>query len=877
MADQKTLIILDSNALLHRAWHALPPTMKSPDGTVVNAVYGFTSMLMKLLTQYKPDYVAACFDLKDKTFRHHLAESYKATREKKPDELYAQIPLIKEILNSLKIPIFSLVGFEADDCVGTIAKQASKKVKVLIVTGDQDEFQLVDDRIRVLYLKTGISEMVEFGPEEVREKFGFDPIQLIDYKALRGDVSDNIKGVEGIGEKTATELIKEFGTVENIFKTLKSVPEKIEAVAKSRGVKALEGQDQVALDAKKLTTILLDVPLEFSLDQAKFSDFQSPEFKVILERFEFRSLLNRLNDKVSKGSKGSKGDSVKATKKISLEVVNDAAKIPAWLLGMKAGELSIVLGDAEGGLFATGQNLGLASGSEAVTISEELVPKLKNIFENEKIFKITYRAKELMHLLDKYAVRLGGLRSDILIEAYLVLAGSQNYDLEFLSRKYLGRNAPAGLAEKALTLQELSPRLEEQIQAANMEKLYREMELPLIPVLFEMERAGIGVDVDYLKELSVSLTKKLNKLEKKIIELAGAEFNVNSPAQLADVLFVTLGLPTDGIKKTKTGFSTAAPELEKIIDEHPIINFILEQRELQKLLTTYVEVMPNLVARDGRIHTTYQQAVTSTGRLSSTNPNLQNIPIQSELANEVRKAFVPAPGSKLLAADYSQIQLRIAAAVSRDKNMMEAFKSGQDIHTATASRVFGVAPEAVTPLMRRQAKVINFGILYGMGAQALGRGTGMTLGEARTFIAKYFETHPGIKSYLDETKLLARTQGYVETIFGRRRYFPDINSGIPMLQKSAERMAINMPIQGAEADIMKLAMLKVQAGLSRVSKDSRLILQVHDELVLEVPEAEIEKVAKFLKATLENVVTLEVPVEVNLEVGDNWGEMEEII
>jgi DNA polymerase-1 len=445
--------------------------------------------------------------------------------------------------------------------------------------------------------------------------------------------------------------------------------------------------------------------------------------------------------------------------------------------------------------------------------------------------------------------------------------------LDILARKYLGRALGAG-AEAAHDLFTLAKRFREELVAQDMVKLYEEMELPLVAILFGMERAGILLDTAYLKSLSTVMTKRLNKLEAEIVKIAGREFNVNSPSQLAEVLFVDLGIPSAGLKKTKTGISTAQPELEKIEGDFPIIAKIFEQRELQKLLSTYIDSLPTLVARDGRIHTTYQQTVTSTGRLSSSNPNLQNIPIQTDLGNEIRKAFVADKGMKLVAADYSQIQLRIAAHLSRDKSMMDAFKSGADIHTTTAARIFGVAADAVTSEMRRQAKVINFGILYGMGSQALARGTGMTLGEARQFIAKYFEVHPGIRSYMDEQKILARTRGYVETPFGRRRYFPDINSGIPQLVSSAERMAMNMPIQGMEADIMKLAMLRLDVGLGKISPKARLLLQVHDELVLEVPGADVAKVSAFLNDVMVEVATMDVPVKVNVEVGENWGDME---
>ncbi|MEI7741793.1 MAG: DNA polymerase I [bacterium] len=873
---RKTLLLLDTNALLHRAWHALPPTMTSPDGVVVNAVYGVSSMLMKLLEAQKPDYAAACFDMKGPTFRHKLSDIYKATREKKPDELYAQIPLIKEVLDSFGIPVYEKEGFEADDVLGTISKLAEDKVLTHIVTGDQDSMQLVDDNVHVLYLRTGINDLVEFDPKMVLEKYGFKPTLLIDYKALRGDSSDNIKGVNGIGEKTALALIQNFGTVEEIYDALEHNPKRVTEVAKTRGMTALTGSKQSALDAKVLTTIVRDVPLKWSLSEAEMKPLDYEKIKDIFLRFGFRSLMRRLELAAPKVPTA-RGQSPAALGTVPVAktdvLITEAKNLPAWL--KKTESLAILVRASDGTLFSTGKVVLLASENEAVSIAESLIPELRDIFGSAKVAKTAYEAKDLMHLLDAHKISFDGLKDDVAIGAYLIEAGTQNYDLDTLARKYLGRALSQGSAA-AQDLFVLAKRFREELSAQNgMEKLYEEIELPTVAALFKMERAGIKLNSEYLQSLSKNITKRVEKLEREIIEIAGGEFNVNSPSQLAEVLFDKLNLPSAGLKRTKTGVSTAEPELEKIEGDFPIIAKIFEQRELRKLLSTYIETLPKLVARDGRIHTTYQQTVTSTGRLSSSNPNLQNIPIQTDLGNEIRKAFVAEEGNVLIAADYSQIQLRIAAHLSRDKNMMDAFRSGADIHTSTAAKIFDVPLEKVTSEQRRQAKTINFGILYGMGAQALARGTGMTVGEARQFIAKYFEVHPGIRSYMEEIKLLARTQGYVETPFGRRRYFPDINSGIPQLVASAERMAMNMPIQGMEADIMKLATLKVIDGLGEVSSKARLLLQVHDELVLEAPKSDAEKVAKFLEEVMTEVAKLEVPVKVNVEIGLNWGEMEE--
>lgn len=886
MIPKKTLLLFDANALLHRAWHALPPTLTSPDGKIVNAVYGFSSMIMKALDAYKPTYAAACFDRKEKTFRHELSAAYKATREKKPDELYEQIAVIKEVLAAFKIPALECIGYEADDLLGTLAASVPSDVHVLIVTGDQDAFQLVTDRVHVLYLKTGISDLTEYDPKTVEARYGFAPRRLIDYKALRGDVSDNIAGVAGIGEKTATELIKEFGTVEEIFAALKENPEKVERIAKARGMKALVGHEKDALDAKKLTTIVENVPCEYDLSAMSYTGHNTDEVKEIFRSLGFKSLLTRLGEGTKASTKKEtpeKGETktTEGTKKKEKreektdQVVTVEKDLPAWV-HKPTGPIALLLSEGQQSLFGASVMFTIAAKEGATTLDGSLIPKLKPMLGDASIAKITCQAKELMHVLVKYGVKLGGIKDDVALAGYLVEAGTLSYDLDTLLQKYLKKNRESTQTSAANDLFALAKVLREEIEKEGMMKLYEEIELPLIPVLFNMEQRGICVDVTYLEELSKKLTKRLEKIEKEIIEMAGVEFNVNSPIQLAEVLFERMKLPSKGLKRTKTGISTAAPELEKIEDAHPIIEKISEQRELAKLLSTYIDALPSLIGKDGRIHTTFQQFVTSTGRLSSANPNLQNIPIQSELGNEIRKAFVAPKGYKMIAADYSQIQLRIAASLSRDKHMMEAFKNREDIHTATAARVFGVPPKEVTSEMRRQAKVINFGILYGMGANALARGAGMSVGDARQFIAKYFEAHPGIRMYMEEVKLMTKAKGYAETPFGRRRRFPEINSGVPQLQASAERMAMNMPIQGTEADIMKIAMLRVAEGLEKVSKESRLLLQVHDELVLEVPDADVKHVAEFLKETMESVTELEVPILVNVEVGRNWGEMEEI-
>src|SRR3989338_8689826 len=739
MASQKTFLILDGNALLHRAWHALPQTMTTSDGTPVNAVYGFISVVEKMREQLKPGYMAVAWDLAGPTFRHETFKAYKATRVKKEQELYDQIPMIQDVLTAYGIPSLSAKRYEADDIIGTfVAMNRKKKIETLIVTGDRDTLQLVDGFSKVVFFVKGVSETKTYDAAAVRERFGLEPEQLNDLKALMGDPSDNIAGVAGIGEKSAIELVQTFGSIEGIFQALKKNPEKFKPAWRAK----LEGQKEHALEMKKLVTIVCDVPLQdFELEQAKVKE---PNVQELLKKFqalEFRTFIKKYQDK--------------AQESLFQGEVTQAVVAPRKIDGVTVG----------------------------------------------------YDLKASMHAHGKH---VEGPLFDFLIAAYLLNPSGRQTDLSAIAERWLKK--PTCEEEDVATLFRI---LKRELEKEGLSRVMEEIEMPLIPILYEMEAAGVKVDAKLLKNLSTKMHAELDTLTKKIYKAAGREFNVNSPSQLADILFIDLELSSKNIKKTKTGLSTGIDELEKLEELHPIVKLIMQYRELAKLVSTYVDALPQLIAKDGRLHTTYNQTIAATGRLSSVNPNLQNIPVRTEAGREIRKAFVAEPGHVLLSADYSQIELRIAAVIAKDQSFLEAFKEGADIHTRTAAEVWGVKEQDVTKEQRYAAKAINFGILYGMGARSLAKSTNLSQSEAREFLDKYFELHPAIQEYIDRTKEQAHTNGYVESLFGRRRYLPEIHSGVQMLVAQAERMAVNMPMQGTQADIIKMAMIRVMEWMKK--------------------------------------------------------------
>ncbi len=877
----KILVLLDGNALIHRAYHALPP-LTTKNGETVQAVYGFAMTLLSVLEKFHPEYIAATFDLKGPTFRDELYADYKATRVAAPDDLYAQIPRVKEMVQAFNIPIYELPGFEADDVIGTLAEQATRlrqgpdgakeeNIQVIIVTGDSDELQLVTPSVKVFMLRKGIKDIVLYDEQAVREKYGFAATLIPDYKGLAGDSSDNIPGVAGVGAKTATTLLQTFGTLENIYAHLPEVKESVR--------KKLEADKEKAFLSKELGTIHREAPVTLDLPACVAREYDRTAVTTLFQELSFFSLIKRLGGKEEAGNEG---ETVKKEGKAKKEKELKTTKAITEFLEQARGKKVTVWTEQEmGSLFGSGLlSLHLAVSPEesySVAWNEENKKVLQEFLEDERREKIVYDAKALMHVFAKEGVHFVGATFDVMIAAYLLDSGS-DVTLDYLVLVELGDEPPYARAPAILRLWEhqeekLNEISQGQIAGKTLRTVFEEIEMPLIPILFAMEERGIILNTQKFRALSLELAQELGVLEKDIYTLSGRAFNINSPKQLSEILFQDLKIPTQHIKKTKTGISTASSELQKL-QEYPIVQKIEHYRELFKLKTTYLDALPVLADSGSRLHTTYAQAVAATGRLSSTDPNLQNIPAHGEWSERVRGAFEPAPDYLLVGADYSQIELRVMAHLSGDTALVEAFRQGEDVHRATASVVFKVTPEAVTPEMRRQAKVFNFGILYGMGAYGLSQAADIEQKTAAEFIVEYFEKFSGVARFIEEMKEGARKNHYVETELGRRRYTPEIESSNVAVARAAERMAINMPVQGLAADIMKIAMLSVERLIEKEFSDSvRMLLQVHDELIFEVKESEAEAFALAVKKVMAQAYPLQVPLIAETLVGKNWGEI----
>ncbi|MFC1730951.1 DNA polymerase [candidate division KSB1 bacterium] len=792
--QKKKLVLLDAHAILHRAYHALPD-FSSNKGEPTGALYGLTAMLMKIIQELKPDYVVACYDLPEPTFRHDVYDEYKGKRTKTDDELIAQMDRSRDIFEAFNVPIYEKSGFEADDILGTIVEQTKgmKDIDVVIASGDMDTLQLVDKRrVQVYTLKKGINDTILYDEKGVVERFGFKPDLLPDYKGLRGDPSDNIIGIKGIGEKTASTLIQTFGSIEDMYAKLKKGHGPFEkAGIKPRIIGLLEDNEEEALFSKMLALIRRDAPVTFVLSENGWREsIDIVKARALFEELSFRTLANRFDT-----------------------------------------------------LFKT------KSSKESIDNVEDVETEKEEVDEE---------------LLKETAVALWVLRSD-----------KTNPDLEDILQ-----------FTKTDSLTDAHKKIIDLIKKEKLEKIYEGIEKPLISITEEMHIRGIKINVPYLQSLSKEYHKELSKLEKKIYKHAGEEFNVSSPKQLGEILFEKMGLSVKNQKKTGTGQkSTKESELEKMKGLHPIIEDILSYRELRKLLSTYIDNIPDMVADDGRLHAEFLQTGTTTGRMASQNPNLQNIPIKTELGRRIRNAFISEDTYQLLALDYSQIELRAAALLSGDEKLTEVFKTGGDVHTAVASEVFGVPPELVDYEMRRRAKVINFGIIYGMGVNALRQSLGKdttTRAEAQQFYNDYFKRFSGLAHYLDSVKAHAARTGYTETYFGRKRYFEGIKSSVPFIRASAERMAINAPIQGTEADIVKRATVDIDKYLKEnaLKDDVRLLLNIHDELIFEVKKDKLKEVAPEIKRIMESVLspkdTNGIVFIVDMSVGNNWGEMKEL-
>ena len=840
------VLLLDSNSLLNRAYYAMP-NLTDRSGLHTGAIFGYMNMLINVLDKYQPTHAVAVFDRKAPVFRKSIYAGYKAQRKPMPEELAEQLEPLKGILRAMGIPVAELDGFEADDLIGSISRQW--EYPAFIVTGDKDSLQLVNERVHVLLTKKGVSDVEDYTPERLKED-GLTPSQVIDLKSLMGDASDNIPGVPGVGEKTAKDLLQKYSTLDGVYAHLEEQKGKLK--------EKLEAGKDSAYMSYELATIKCDVPLPLTIEQA---ELKTP-FPAAAREELLKYGLIKIADRLSVQAEEKKVRAGYETHSIA----NEAAMEEYLRLIRQAGGFALSLD--VGLTLALDGGRGAALGPGATLFDDGLeytraLQMLKPLLEDEQIKKTVYDAKTLAHALAKHGIRLRGVQDDVMILAWLDDA-NRTYKTAADAFASFGID-PSNPACAAFLLKEAAqPGVEEK----GMFKLYTDVEMPLIPVLYAMEEAGFTVDKQGLTELSAEFERILTELTEQIYELCGTRFNVNSPQQLAEVLFVKLGLK--GGKKNKRGYSTNVEVLSELEEKHPVVPLILRYREIAKLRSTYVFGMLPLVDKEGKLHTVFKQTATSTGRLSSTEPNLQNIPVRKAEGALIRKLFTASPGNVLVTADYSQIELRLMAHFSGDPAMCEAFNAGEDIHTATAAKVFRVPKEMVTPQMRRQAKAVNFGIIYGISAFGLAKDLGIPRFRAKEFMDGYFATYPRVREYMDEAIAAAKEKGYVQTLFGRRREVPELTSANPAQRGFGERVALNMPLQGTASDIVKLAMLKVFKGLTDGHFRSKLIMQVHDELIVDALPQEADAVAALLKECMENVVKLNVALKVSIGKGANW-------
>lgn len=929
-----TLYLIDGHALAYRTYYALTRGGTTSDrwltskGEPTAGVYGFTSVLLRILEQERPDYVAVVFD-KGKTFRDDLYPEYKATRAKMPEDLRPQIDRIRELVDSFNIPRVEKEGYEADDVLGSLAHWAvDHNLAVKIITGDRDLLQLVNDRISVKLPGKSLSDAQDYFREDVKKTMGVWPEQVVDFKALTGDRSDNIPGVYGVGEKTATSLLEEYHSLDEVYDHL----DKIQTRFRN---KLIEGREDAYL-SKKLATIVDNLAVELDLEQAQPDRFKPQEVRKKFQELEFRSLLDRLETvekiygKEVEGQQLSFFSSEKAAQAASkleeggqgqavfVEVVEDEQGLQGLLADLQKADLisfdtettstdqmeaelvgiSLAVETRHGYYLP----LGHATGEEQLS-REHVFDVLGPVMSDPAVPKIGHNLKYDYILLARHGLEVKPLRFDSMIAEWVINPSSRNLGLKNLAWVRLNRSmvdieeligkgrdqitmaqvpireAAKYAVDDAVVVLQLKPLLERELEDVQGWDLFQDLEMPLIPVLAEMEMHGIGIDPDFLEDMSERLDEEMKSLEEKIFDNVGQRFNLNSPQQLSQALFGTLNLqPPDRTNKTASGYySTAADVLEGMRDDHPVPNWVLEYRELSKLKSTYVDALAEQInPRTKRVHTSYNQTGSVTGRIASSDPNLQNIPIRTEIGRQVRKAFVASPGWLLVAVDYSQIELRVVAHMAQDQSMLKAFQENQDIHATTAAAIYDIPLESVTKKQRRQAKAINFGLIYGMSAFGLTRTTDLTLAEAEDFREAYFKRFPGVKRYLDRVRKEAKEKGYVETLFGRRRYFPRLKTTTNYnIQQRAEREAINAPIQGTAADIMKKAMLDVDQALKASNLKTRMLLQVHDELVFEAPENELDRTIQIVRSTMENTVELSIPLETEARFGINWGALEE--
>ena len=863
------LLILDSNSLMNRAFYAIPPLTNS-EGIHTNAIYGFTNMLLKMKEDIKPDYIVATFDKKAPTFRHKEYDEYKAGRKKMPDELSEQFPIIKELLGLLAINIYEIDGFEADDIIGTVAKIAEKNnIEVYIVTGDKDALQLATTTTKVVITKKGVSETAVYDEKIFIDEFGITPTQFIDVKGLMGDKSDNIPGIPGVGEKTAFKLIQTYGSIEEVLKN-------IEEISGKKLKENLTTYSEQGIFSKKLATIMTEVPIEIDLDEIKSKEnYDGSKLKKLLLKLGMKSVISKLGDIEENAVE--EEDTIIIDRITTLQGMKEVLsneKERAFITYTTLNH-SLYSKIELGQLIFGKENRGICIEIHDILQGnkEEGFKILKSFMEDEKINKVIHDSKSLITILSKQGIELKALEFDTAIAAYILDSSRGKYDLKTLVNQYLEKE-PKGEDDEiqikiSSYIESIYNILKNKIQEDKMEELFYKIELPLVYVLSAMETEGFKIDKTVLDRLAVKFKEEIAITQKEIYKLAEEEFNISSPKQLGKILFEKLDLPV--IKKTKTGFSTNAEVLEKLEDKHPIIPKITYYRQITKLNSTYVEGLKNVIDEDGYIHSNFNQLVTTTGRLSSTEPNLQNIPIKYEMGREIRKVFIPKEeGDILLSCDYSQIELRILAHMSGDENMIDGFNHHSDIHRKTASEVFNVAQDEVTPLMRSRAKAVNFGIIYGISDFSLAKDLKISKKEASEYMDIYFNRYPKIRTYLESVKNEAKEKGYVLTILNRRRFIPEIKASNKIVQSMGERLAMNAPIQGSAADIIKIAMVNVYNRLRKEKLKSSILLQVHDELILNVKIKEEEKVVALVKEEMENTMKLLVPMDVDVNEGATW-------
>ncbi len=839
------LLILDGNSVINRAHFGVRP-LTNRDGLYTHAIYGFLNILERMEKEEQPEAIAVAFDLHGPTFRHRKYEGYKATRHGMPEELAQQMPVMKEVLRAMNIPIYECQGWEADDVIGTVAKICSNNGwECVIVTGDRDSLQLIDENVHVKLVisKPGQTTATLYTEDVFRAEYGFEPKKLIDLKALMGDSSDNIPGVGGVGPKTAKELLAKFGSLDGVYANLE------DASIRPKLREKLEKDREQAYLSYDLATIRPEAPIEFQPRDAIVQPYNKPELYQLFQKLEFVRLIDKYGLRGA-AQAAPKADSPKVEALPKAEALPEGVKTCALYLG----------GDGSLGI-------AWAGGVCALTPMEAAMQSL-SLAGKELIL---HDSKEVFHQLDDRGIGYGQCVFDTKLAAYDLNPSQSDYPVSKLATTFLGKTVEdedaAGCAE---ALWHLRPRLSQELEKTGMDRLYREIELPLCRVLYNMECRGILIDRVQLEAFGDMLSRRIADCETLIFSYSQGEFNINSPKQLGEVLFEKLSLPP--MKKTRTGYSTNAEVLEKLKDKHPIVPAIMDYRMLTKLKSTYADGLLKEIRADGRVHTTFQNLVTATGRLSSTEPNLQNIPVRTDLGAEIRKMFVPKPGCVLVDADYSQIELRVLAHIADDKTMQKAFCDHVDIHTATASQVFGVPVEQVTPLQRRHAKAVNFGIVYGISEFSLAEDIGVSRREAKEYIDNYLSHYHGVRDYMKQVVENARRDGYTTTLYGRRRYIPELSSSNYNIRSGAERIALNTPIQGTAADIIKLAMIRVENALAESYPEARLLLQVHDELIVECPEEMAENVAKLVSREMEGVAELKVPLTAEAHFGKSWYE-----